>query len=430
MAQQFMPIENPLIRPENLRLRNVFQNPPGALPDNDIGQGPSARIQENPIFGQDQQVFGSGRLGMPPSAQAQPQEDPDGIRERSHAILDKFLESINQMPERKDYKRGIWGNIATGLIGAFQGGAEGRAFHDRPYTNDLSDWKLKNDALASAAGQERMANSSADISEIRAGDLARKIAADKARDENADAERALKAKQIELQGELANGGTLIHDEISGNTFILTRRGELRPTDIKAVSEAEKIRLATEGRLKIVKTQGEIDKEVAAVTRTVNTNSTTTTNDPSKGGISQAEDLQGQFNRAQELYTTDGEARPYIKLGETGTNRFDIDPNTPPAILQRIRDKIYGSAIRADDISLGGAPVTTTRSSTSTSTRGTPATTPAQPVPPASRFGGPGRGGAAPANAGLRQQAIDALTRQGAPVTEANIAEAMKQLGGK
>jgi len=455
MAQNNMlpqPIENPLA---GFRLRNVFGNPPGALPDNDIGQGPSARVQENPIFGQDQQVFGQGRMGNTPAMSAQEEQDPDGVRERSHAILDKFLESINQMPERENYKRGKWGNIATGLIGAFQGAQAGREFNEAPYSNAVRDWKLKNDALASAAGQERMANSADDMYGIRAGELERKTREGEARIKIAETNAESSRIRAEAMSELNNGGTVREDKVTGKTYLVTRTGMVKELPINTLTEAERQQLITQGRLEVVEAQGKNAMAVAAVPRTVNTNSTTTTNDPnaqSPGTLKPGDKAMEEYNNAQRVYNTYPEYQEFITLGEPGTNKFAInvpegslkDEKTGEDLSDSLRERILGLIYnRSGDINLDGPqPKTTTTNRSSVSTRGnTPPATPNPPTrfpgrrpnsditpptvtPPASRFGGP-----PPTASPFRQQAIDILTKAGKPTTEANVAEVIRQLSG-
>jgi hypothetical protein len=225
--------------------------------------------------------------------------------------------------------------------------------------------------------------------------------------------------------------------------------------INTLTEAERQQLITQGRLEVVEAQGKNAMAVAAVPRTVNTNSTTTTNDPnaqSPGTLKPGDKAMEEYNNAQRVYNTYPEYQEFITLGEPGTNKFAInvpegslkDEKTGEDLSDSLRERILGLIYnRSGDINLDGPqPKTTTTNRSSVSTRGnTPPATPNPPTrfpgrrpnsditpptvtPPASRFGGP-----PPTASPFRQQAIDILTKAGKPTTEANVAEVIRQLSG-
>ena len=205
---------------------------------------------------------------FPPPTSGAPRERPP----LHHEVADKFLEFLNQYPE-KPAKAGLMGNIA-GIATAFRPGAMPNDVDEARFGNyhrKRDEWSKKAGVLSTAANTERLGNEQVlrdedrdFVNSLRAEDLVRKTKEGEANIaiKNKDAET--RARRAAIQEEGLNGGKIYYHSGTGKAMLLTRKGdkvELDPDDFKGLTFEQTEKLKTAGALKIVEARGDIQKEI-------------------------------------------------------------------------------------------------------------------------------------------------------------------------
>lgn len=362
-----------------------------------------------------------------------PNNNPDDPAYRA------FVDLVNNFPTRKEPStlRKIGASIA-----AFSGNPEivDNALYPG-YNRDVTDWKNKVSATGQLANIEAGRDSraireeyNALMAQIRRDDLERKKTEGERRGDQADRrldqrdeELDIKRGQLDLRRETANGAQGIRvNQRTGQTYLWYKDGTIKNLDQQDLSFEHRQKLAQAGRLELLDLQQQFTRERDATQHEYDLEEILKRVEARAGGnTSEADKAKGKINRAGEYARAHPEVADWI----------EVDPDTgfiemrPRGIW---RDRARDAEIISDFnkyIDQGSNPGTGAVPGNNTSS-----------VKPGSRFARPPAaakpGARTPAKtptmseADIRKEAIRQLQEGKAPVTEPNIAAAIKQLRAK
>lgn len=316
-------------------------------------------------------LFSRGALEVPPSA---PEEDDltslyNSIYSPDTRYGDMYGKGLEEMPQRN--KPGIWRRIAASIVGG--GGGDAQAALYAPYLRQMADWKAKMDAIQPAMGYERQSNA---IGRQAASDIARDRIAQRREDTRIrDLERKEKtdAENIAIrQGRLAvaeykaknptrrffedeQGNLVAVDPVSQDAeYVIGPDG---PINTGKLSDAERINLDIQGRIKVARVQGEEAR------KTEGTRSANDLREIAARGAEQRETKTTPANEGQEQVTettvavTDAEGNPTgarttrqtrvtqkpgstTKFKDPKTNKIYNIPNSDKAAIAEARKRKY------------------------------------------------------------------------------------------
>lgn len=311
----------------------------------------------------------------------------------STANLNRFLTSIGEMPTRESAPPSGLRKVMTGLVGAFQGPEYGNQFLNRPYTEKLGDWAVKNRGLYQAAELERLGNAQQLNDEYRDAMIGARYADINQREQAANQRAETANKNAETNRMRVEAAIALNNykrdnpdwdivKVEGGNYhaFNPKTKEMKDLGIKTgtLTEKDEIDMRIAGAIK-----------AAMAPRTVYTsgNTTTTTITPGTDAAEKpAEEKVRLFTEAQKYYNQNPKDQKYINLDE-GTNEFRLTDNAPDDVVEAFNAFVYKR--QPTDISLEGPPknVKTTdssRSGVSVSGRGnvTPPAPQNNPVRPA------------------------------------------------
>ncbi len=194
-------------------------------------------MNSGPIMGPDMSM-----LNPPQSMMQEPEEDLYGsmfdMYNRPSPAMEQFKAHIANMPDRSQFKTGIGGRIAAGLIGASEGLSRGggagfqaaQQYLDQPYQTALDDYKLKGSSLGTLA-------------DIEATDIKNKagLAASIAEQRRNDAKAAAEIKRWAVQNGLTVAQTEKALKEAGIVGKSARQNELtRELEIFDISDGSRV----------------------------------------------------------------------------------------------------------------------------------------------------------------------------------------------
>jgi len=358
---------------ENLRLKNLFGLPEGGMVGENpyqyrtppfVGESRGGMFGNTPpknpfegLFGDGMEMQSPAPVGGPPTMETpQGPMGPAGggmndIASRMKQIYSpeteatgRYNELIEGMPQRN--KPGMLRKIASIAAGTL-GGPEmfDMAMYGN-YNNKMKDWKEQLDPAYKAATLERSSNVNERTLAMQTISAQLREDAQKAKEEN-DIRRAgiaqqradvyeFKAKHPNLDIDFSGPEVIAIDPISGKRAPITDL-DGKPVQTGNMSEADKLAFQRETTMKGITARGEesrttqeegheqdMDEILARGEQARTTKST-----PS-GSVTGKDELPTQtrvrqFNAARELLNTRPELRQFIKLGNPGSNDFQITP---------------------------------------------------------------------------------------------------------
>lgn len=400
--------------------------------------------------------------------------------------IDKYNQMIGEYPVFEDpsKKRKFFGAAMGALtdlgtnFGGNKTGVRGTAVYDEAigknkFRESVENWKNQIEPLERSANIERQSNTNNRTMAMQTVSAQLRQDAQDAKEAN-DMRRAdiaqqradayeFKIRNPNVQFDFSTPWVMIKDPKTGNVMKATD-SQGRPIPTGSMSDQDKISLQQQGRMEVVREQGQTaqdleatrqggredlqDKRAWSVVNAIDpadgqqksfrVNSITGEVQPmgigavrtpgasssGGGGALPTQQRVDYFNKAQELYNTRPDLRPFIQLGRPGSNDFEVaKPNTPSQFMGMSFGKAGPTPEQAAEIQqyiYGG---------NRTNVPPPPGTT----TPPGGRQSGPGRMGGPPpadmaaASKAKRDRAIQELQAAGKPVTEQNIAFVMRQI---
>lgn len=268
------------------RIRNILQGmdeswgdtPAPAMPELANTQDLPSPVQQMPVMAQfDSQplpeVVSQDRINSFEDGTMMPPEiDYDKrmleLYKPEHSASERLREIVGRMPERNN--PGIMRKIAASFLG-FGGGPQAAdlALY-APYYNAMSDWKNEYGPARDMAQEERYSNNNARMlaNNILAQQMSdrridRQIARDKWQQNQGERRLGqgdkrleqgqeivdLRKKEFGLKEKLAEGGQIIVDSKTGQTYLLDKKGELSTLPIDQLSFEEKEILRTNQKIR-------------------------------------------------------------------------------------------------------------------------------------------------------------------------------------
>jgi hypothetical protein len=317
---------------QTLRQRSVFGQGPSA-----VGSTPNPELPDLGARTFDPQVPNIG--GVTPSRPVTPQAPKAPVDTGSdfqrnmdlympeNRATDMFMDLMEHVPQRG--QPGKLRSIAATMTALGQGGTDaGEKVLNAPFHREIGDFKLKADLLKDLAGAERAGN----VNE-------RMLLTSLLRQENQDANLAVR-ERAQAEKEKAGEATRELQRIRG------RMAEIRES--KTLGDAQKAaliaqyaqdlaRLRGEIGSRQIGERGEIDLELEAARQAGDIETQRVIGEERRKTIGFEEGYKAvrgelptqtkvrQYNIAREIYNSDPEARRFIKLGNPGTNDFQITP---------------------------------------------------------------------------------------------------------
>lgn len=377
---------------EYMRLKNLF-----GQPDLNSDQPPMAP-----------QIPANAGIDMPNFASAfQPMQDPSGnvsigpqqpivppamadptneynVNQRMMQIYhpesmasDRLDSMISNYPQYKEPSklRKIGGSILGAItdlgtnLGGNRTGISGHSVYDEvtgknAYREKIGDWKNQIGPAENAAALERNQNVNERTQAYQTVGRELQQQAEKDKVKKTDAETAIRQQRANVYEAKSKNPDLKFD-FSGPYVIVTnpKTGEVTTTDVKTahMSDLDKITLGqTNALARIGATGGEARK--TELVKQEGRTALEGIKQPNRLALKGASGVQGekptqtrvrQFNSARELFNTNPELRQFIKIGNPGSQDFEVTPPNPSAYFQsnrgptpeqykKIQDTIYGS----------------------------------------------------------------------------------------
>ena len=261
--------------PARLRLNNL-------LPPNSMGQDfrTPPFMPQLPQLPQVATSTPSGPMDYPegdmPSGAG---ESPSGEREPAkyekplhHEVADKFLEFLDKYPE-KPKSPGLMGNIAGAFASFVPNATPDDVDKSRfgGYYRQRDEWKERAGVMGQAAQLERANNQTDSLDEYRQDTIREREETRRARSEAATEDRKIKqqnadtaARRAEIQAAALEGGTIVHDSVTGRSQLLNKKGQLKDVDLKALTFEQQVALRTAGQLIIANDSQGAARELAAL----------------------------------------------------------------------------------------------------------------------------------------------------------------------
>lgn len=353
---------------ERLRLKNIFdsQMSPDSSPDMSMGGPPGA--MDN--WQTDMSMGGAPDIATPTIEEPGTPSYDVGKRMKelyspSTNMSDRLNTMLNQYPQRE--KASLLRKIGAGLTASQFGYKAGNDYLDSPFNEKLADWTNQVKPIEQAANLERYHNTNERTmayqtvsQELKQQAEEHKVAKDEAKAKIAEHRANIydyKAKHPAAKFVMPKGGNV--QILDPATNKLTDTGI--PTG--SMSEIDKLNLIHAGQMENIDERGinasdlEAEKQpnrLAAIAARVagakDVKSTPSGNAPGGKTLLPTQVRVQQATAAKELYNSDPELRPFIKIGQG--NDFEITPPSPsgffsrggptPEQYQKIKDKIYGA----------------------------------------------------------------------------------------
>ena len=260
---------------------------------------------------------------------------------------DRLNEMLDSYPVRSNPS--MLRKIAAGLVNWRRGPEQAQQVIDNAggFGDKLADWKNRIGPVSSAANIERGANANERT-------MAYQTIAQELRQQAQDAKEANDSKKLDIAQQRANvyefkanhPGVKLQFPKGGNIMALDPvSGKLTDTGIPTgtLSELDKLNLGHDNKMEEIHAGGEETRDTTRVrgeeerknivVRGQESRTTKATPSASKTATGDKPELPTQtrvrqFNNARELWNSRPDLRPFIKVGNPGSNDFSV---TPPGV---------------------------------------------------------------------------------------------------